>query len=83
MCPRQNIPLVARPTRFRRGGHLSPDLPLDTGDSRNLRAVTLGPRLVWTLELAGRDLKAYVAVSALDAAWNESGLSEAVPIRGR
>ncbi len=62
--------------------YLSPDLPLDTGDSRNLRIVTIGPRLVWTLELAGRDLKAYVAVSALDAAWNESGLSEAVKIRG-
>lgn len=39
-------------------------------------------RLVWTLELSGKDLQAYVAVSALDAAWNESELSEAVPITG-
>ena len=60
--------------------YLSPGLPVDTGDSANLRVVTLGPRLVWTLELSGKDLQAYVAVSALDAAWNESDLSEAVQL---
>ncbi len=60
--------------------YLSRKLPIDTRDGGNLRIVTTGPRLEWRLG-SGKGVKGhYVAISALDAAWNESELSEPIQL---
>lgn len=60
--------------------YLSRKLPINTLDTRNLRVVTPGPRLEWTMIYKSEYKGSYIAVSALDQAWNESGLSEPVRI---
>jgi uncharacterized lipoprotein YddW (UPF0748 family) len=59
--------------------YLSRKLPINTWNSRNLFEVTPGPRLEWTVTPKSAYEGFYIAVSALDRAWNESGLSE--PLR--
>ncbi|MFC1583310.1 glycoside hydrolase family 10 protein [Candidatus Neomarinimicrobiota bacterium] len=60
--------------------YIARKLPINTHDSRNLRLVTPGPRLEWSMVFDPQDKGSYLAVSALDRAWNESGLSEPVRI---
>ncbi|MFB0517604.1 MAG: glycoside hydrolase family 10 protein [Candidatus Neomarinimicrobiota bacterium] len=61
--------------------YLSRKLPINTSNGRNLWAVTAGPRLEWKMR-PGNDVKGhYAAVSALDAAGNESGLSNPVLLK--
>jgi uncharacterized lipoprotein YddW (UPF0748 family) len=55
--------------------------PIDPRDARNLIAVTTGPRLVWKLQTDELRSHRYLAVSALDAACNESVLSNIVGIQ--
>lgn len=60
--------------------YMSRKLPINAQDSQNLRVVTPGPRLEWTMVLKPGLKDCYIAVSALDHAWNESGLSEPLKI---
>jgi uncharacterized lipoprotein YddW (UPF0748 family) len=58
--------------------YLSRKLPINPRDSRNLVAVTSDSLPRWTFTDGRKVRGSYVAVSALDAAWNESPLSPPV-----
>ncbi len=59
--------------------YFSENIPIDRSRGENLVHVTAGPRLEWVFDPHKLPPNGYLAVSALDAAWNESTLS--TPIR--
>ena len=61
--------------------YLSKTLPVDPLSSRNLQAVTVDATPEWTLKPAVKYRQMYVAVSALDAVWNESPLSTPLQLK--
>ncbi|MEE9464354.1 MAG: family 10 glycosylhydrolase, partial [Candidatus Neomarinimicrobiota bacterium] len=63
--------------------YFSENLPIDRTNGRNLRHVTNGPRLEWVFSRDSLLESGHLAVSALDAAWNESPLSTPIQWPGR
>ncbi len=59
--------------------YFSENTPIDRSRGQNLVHVTAGPRLEWVFDPQKLPLNGYLAVSALDAAWNESALSMPIP----
>ena len=58
--------------------YFSENKPIDPSRGQNLVHVTAGPRLEWVIEPQKLSSPGYLAVSALDAAWNESALSRTI-----